>query len=218
MNYKQKLELAGVPVEYHDEAIRYLEACEDTYHRENVAFYKLTAWLAVGWLLLTGKVKYEDEKLPDRWWKYDNEVSMNGDRGTWLLDEEGYAVIQPCPLDDSALQYSYFPPSHPRSKTHRWKWLGTRNMASKFAESLGPLIPAQERSLLRSWGNRETDRKTPGVVVHEWKGHWCIYEVKRLALGFIIRRNVGVKLAMAVGNMRRQAPLVNIQFSVVRAK
>jgi len=221
MNYLDYLIAAGVPEARHAEALAYMENCERQYADAGIARHKLTAWAVVGWLLLTGKVPFEADALPERWKNYDNDVSINGDRGVWLWadNKEGtYAELQPAPLDDSARQYSYFGKSHPRSKWHRWLWLGTRNMASRLASDTGPAITPEMRPRLQWWGDKATDRSHPGVVVHELDGHWSIYSVERWHFGLVIRRNMGVKLAMAVGGLRRRAPIVMIKFSLIRGK
>ena len=221
MNYLKFLQAAGVPEGRQQEALDYLAKCESDYKQARIAWHKATAWLVVGWLLLTGKLPFEAEALPERWKNYDNDVSINGDRGTWLWadNQEGtYAELQPCPLDDSALQYSYFGKHHPRSKWHRWLWLGTRNMASRLASDAGPAITPEMRPRLRWWGDKDTDRGHPGVVVHELDGHWSIYSVTRLPFGLVLRRNLGVKLGLAVNGLRRRAPLVMISLSILRAK
>lgn len=221
MNYEKYLNAAGVPPELHAQALGYLAKCERDYRAARIAWHKATAWAFVGWLLLRGKVPFEAEALPERWKAYDNDVSINGDRGVWLWadNKEGtYAELQPCPLDDSAMQYSYWSTHHPRSKWHRWLWLGTRNMASRLASDAGPAITPEMRPRLRWWGDKDTDRGHPGVVVHELDGHWQIHSVEPWYFGLVVRRNVGVKLSMAVPGLRRRAPLVLIKFSLISGK
>jgi hypothetical protein len=221
MNYEKYLIHAGVPEDLRAQALEYLAKCERDYRTARIAWHKATAWAVVGWLLLTGKVPFEAEALPERWKAYDNDVSINGDRGVWLWadNKEGtYAELQPCPLDDSALQYSYWHTHHPRSKWHRWLWLGTRNMASRLASDVGLAITPDMRPRLRSWGNVNTGRDQPGVVVYELDGHWQIYVVEPWYFGLVVRRNMGVKLSMAVPGLRRRAPLVMIKFSLLRGK
>lgn len=219
MNYEKYLIAAGVnDPSLRQQALEYLAKCERDYKAERIGWYKATAWAVVGWLLLMGKVPFEAEALPERWKKYDNDVSINGDRGVWLMSPDGYAELQPCPLDDTALQYAYYAKGHQRRKWARWVWLGFRNMASRLASDSGPAITPEMRPRLRHWGDLETNRDHPGVVVHELDGHWSIYSVSRLPLGFVLRRNVGVKLGLAVNGLRRRAPLVMIKFSTPRGK
>ena len=222
MNYEKYLIEAGVnDPELRRQSLEYLAKCEKDYSRHRIAWHKATAWAVVGWLLLRGKVPFEAEALPERWKAYDNDVSINGDRGVWLWadNQEGtYAELQPCPLDDSAIQYSYFGKHHPRSKWHRWKWLGFRNMASRLAFDAGPAITPDMRPRLKQYGDLATDRNHPGVLVSELDGHWCIYSITKLPFGFVLRRNIGVKLGLAVNGLRRRASLVMIKFSVIRGK
>lgn len=221
MNCEKYLIAAGVPKDLHQQALSYMAKCERDYRAARIAWHKVTAWAVVGWLLLTGKVPFEAEALPERWEAYDNDVSINGDRGVWLWadGQEGtYAELQPCPIDDSARQWSYWPPHHPRSKWHRWLWLGTRNMASRLASDAGPAITPEMRSRLRHFGDAETSKSHPGIVVYELDGHWQIYAIEKAPFGLVVRRNVGVKLSMAVGALRRRAPLVMIKWSLLRGK
>ena len=116
------------------------------------------------------------------------------------------------------MQYSYWSTHHPRSKWHRWLWLGTRDMASRLPSDAGPAITPGMRPRLRWWGDKDTDRGHPGVVVHELDGHWQIHSVEPWYFGLVVRRNVGVKLSMAVPGLRRRAPLVLIKFSLISGK
>lgn len=139
----------------------------------------------------------------------------------WLCadgKEGAYAELQPCPLDDSATQYSYWHTHHPRSKWHRWLRLGTRNMASHLASDAGPEITPEMRSRLRYFGDTETSKSHPGVAVYELDGHWQIYAIEKAPFGLVARRNVGVKLSVAVGAPRSRAPLVMIKWSLLRGK
>lgn len=155
MNYLKLLKQAGVnDPQLQQQCLDYMAKCERDYRAARIAWHKATAWAVVGLLLLRGKVPFEAEALPERWKAYDNDVSINGDRGTWLWADgkEGtYAELQRRPLDDSALQYSYFGKHHPRSKWHRWLWLGFRNMASRLASDAGPAITPDMRERLRHW-------------------------------------------------------------------
>lgn len=222
MNYAKYIQAAGVPEDLRGQALACLAKCERDYRVARIGWHKATAWAVVGWLLLRGKVPFEAEALPERWQAYDNDVSINGDRGVWLWadNQEGtYAEMQPVPLDDSAIPLCYYAEGHhPRSRWARWVWLGTRNMASRLASDAGPAITPEMRARLRQWGDMATDRNHPGVLVSELDGHWCIYAVEKAPLGFVIRRNVGVKLGLAVNGLRRRAPLVMIKWSLLRAK
>ena len=80
--------------------------------------------------------KWEDNHLPKffKWW--DNDVTINGDRGIgW---ENGFPVV---PLEDTpearALAFYVDGKYHPRSFYARWVWLGLRNRASMLSMMLG---------------------------------------------------------------------------------
>lgn len=223
MNYEKYLDAAGLTdPDLRAKCLAYLAQCESQYSAAGIRRHKLTAWAVVGWLLLTNKVQFEDEELPAGYINYDNDVSINGDRGTWLWAggvKDTYAELQPCPMDDSAIPLCYYAEGHhPRSKWARWIWLGFRNMASRLAAETGPAITPEMRPRLQQWGDLATDRDHPGVLVSELDGHWTIYAVEKAPLGLVIRRNVGVKLGLAVNGFRRRAPLVMIKFSLLRGK
>lgn len=57
-----------------------------------------------------------------------------------------------------------------------------------------------------------------GVIAPELDGHWQIHSVEPWYFGLVVRRNVGVKLSMAVPGLRRRAPLVLIKFSLISGK
>lgn len=101
MNYEKHLTAAKIDnPELRQQCLDYMAKCERDYRTSRIAWHKATAWAVVGWLLLTGKVPFEAEALPERWKAYDNDVSINGDRGVWLWadNQEGtYAELQPCP-------------------------------------------------------------------------------------------------------------------------
>lgn len=223
MNYEKYLAQAGVSdPSLRQQAVDYLLSCEQKYKQAKITKHKLTAWFVIGKLLLQNKVPFEAETLPEKYKNYDNDVSINGDRGEWLWENNQggtYAVMQPVPLDDSAMPLCYYAEGHhPRSNYARWIWLGFRNMASKLAFDSGPEITPEMRPRLRQWGDPATDRNHPGVLVQEVDGHWSIYVVEPWYFGLVIRRNMGVKLGLAVNGLRRRASLVMIKFSLIRGK
>ena len=62
--------------------LTYLAQCESQYSSAKIRRHNAVAWAVVGWLLLTGKVRFEDDELPASYINYDNDVSINGGRGT----------------------------------------------------------------------------------------------------------------------------------------
>jgi hypothetical protein len=91
--------------------------------------------------------RWEDDRLPRlfRWW--DNDVTINGDRGIGWVD--GKPIV---PLDDTpearALAFYVDGKHHPRSFYARWVWLGLRNRASKLSEMLGSREYVEPRQVL----------------------------------------------------------------------
>ena len=74
--------------------------------------------------------------------------------------------------------------------------------------------------LQKSSNNFETvlSNELREVLVQELDGHWSLYVVEPLKFGFVIRRNIGVKLGLAVNGFRKRASLVMIKFSLIRGK
>ena len=95
MNYLKYLQQAGVDKELIPDALAYFEQCSSKYKEVEVAKHKLTAWFVVGKLLLQGKVPFESEHLPKQYKNYDNDVSINGDRGEWLWENNQEGTCQP---------------------------------------------------------------------------------------------------------------------------
>lgn len=97
-------------------------------------------------------VKWEDDKLPDWLWKWDNNISINGDAWGMILadgthtykydrkqvDEFG-GTLKAIKYDDPAYKGTayYAKRFHPRSRIARYVWLGWRNKASAYAMYLG---------------------------------------------------------------------------------
>lgn len=215
MDYLKYLKQANVPEELHAPAIQYF--IESKKLASQITPYKFKAPFMMAYIVQ--KLPWEAESLPEKWWKYDNEVSINGDLAPWAIDPAlGIGVRQPCPLDDTGIQYCYYLKGHhPRSKLARWIWMGVRNMCSKYAFTLGPEVKETDYDKLQMWGDKETSKTHPGVVVYELNGHWQMYITEKFG-PFVIRRNVGVKLSNAVFAKHARASVVHISWSMLRAK
>ena len=81
MNYLKYLQQAGVDKDLIPDALAYLEQCSLKYKQAQITKHKLTAWFVIGKILLQGKLSFESENLPEKYKNYDNDVSINGDRG-----------------------------------------------------------------------------------------------------------------------------------------
>lgn len=111
-------------------------------------------------------VKWEAEKLPSLFSKWDNEVSLNGDRGYWINSPEGIIRL-PAPLEDTpeVRETCYYAEGHhPRSFWARYVWLGWRNRASKQAYDAGVEITDELRASYKEWGNPSTGEVIDGAL------------------------------------------------------
>ncbi|ACV50118.1 hypothetical protein [Delftia phage PhiW-14] len=159
---------------------------------------------------------WEDNKLPERWWKYDNNVSMNGDGWGMILsdgthtsrfsrEEVDSGQTIPIPYTDPAYKGDsyYCKGHHPRSRLARYVWMGLRNRGSLYAlemgHSLDPFKP------LEQWGVLNQGKEIDGVKVICCDGVWQLTETKKR--GWIeINRNVGFKVNNArTGNVTKAA-------------
>ncbi len=200
MNYVKYLRQAGVPSNLYEPALESIALSKKLSLK--VLWTKLTAPVVMAFLVFF--LKWEDEKLPARWWRYDNEVSMNGDRG-------------PAPLEDTpearALCY-YAKGSHPRSKWARYVWLGWRNRGSAHAFSLGPVAQV---SKIREWGDPLTNNGHEGVRVLEMNGYYQIFVIKKVSFpgrDLCVRRNVGFKVGNSLMYGAARSMVVRIPFSL----
>jgi hypothetical protein len=133
-------------------------------------------------------VKWEADKLPKFFSKWDNEVSINGDRYPWtqkrgedgnwiyfgykgdiptgdtcvLWSEEAKDNVE---VDAKTLAYWVGGKFHPRSFIARYVWLGIRNRASQAAADLGVLITDELKASLQTWGNPNVGEEVNGERV-----------------------------------------------------
>lgn len=165
----------GVPPQLWDEAI---ESIEKGYSRANSfksLFANVTAPLVVPFALLF--TKWESEHLPKFFSWYDNDVSINGDRGV------------PVPTGDEAIKLNYWAEGHhPRSFWSRYVWLGLRNRGKEAY--MEKLPEGHQWTPERSWGEsgitRGSDGHPPveGWNVVESGGYWEIRGVQKFAGNF----------------------------------
>lgn len=149
-------------------------------------------------------VKWEAEKLPKLFSKWDNEVSINGDRGYWVNSPEGIIRL-PVPLEDTQEVRDtcyYAKGKHPRSFVARYIWLGWRNRATKQAYDLGIEITDFHRSVYQYWGNPGVGEKInnqiqEGYLIRNCDKHYEVYSVK-VKGNFIERIRYGYKIGNAL--------------------
>lgn len=176
----------------------------------------LLAPLVVPFALL--QTRWEDDELPRwaRWWG--NDVGINGDKFTWVMDPAtGQGVPLPIPLADTpearALCY-WAPGHHPRSRWARWVWLGLRNRASALAVQLGH--PADYAKPVDVWGDPATSRSRAGWVLRHHNGVYQLHATRRLG-ALCIRTNYGYKVDFTTWQ-RATLPVVCIAISALAWK
>lgn len=237
MNFNKYMNIAGVPPQYSDEIYRNMEQSRLLFKK--LKWYKLTApfWLIFICLFL----KWEDEYLTDllkrnpfkflyKFWpklethlkRFDNNISINGDRGNWVRDDVNgvdYHGVKfsrgPVPLEDTpearAKNYYAFG-LHPRHNLARYVWLGWRNKASNYAKMLGPVIDREAHLTTYEWNNGEYDH----VTFYFKNGYWQMMMVKKY-WKFLLKRNLGYKVNNVYGDLTNQVQVTYKDFAVVKA-
>ncbi len=213
------LEVAGVPAHLHTAALASIAASEEL--SKDILKYKLLAPIVMAWVV--PRLPYSAEKLPDDYWQYDNDISINGDGWAVIRDGKWVRVIGDELPGETAIPYSspdytgtayYAPGSHPRSKWARYVWLGWRNRASMFALMKGPTIDVDSVVV---YGDPLTGKDHEGVCVHQCGDHWQLYVCKKFG-PFVIRRHLGYKIFNCVTYGAKRAMVVNIPWSLLRWK
>lgn len=149
------------------------------------------------------QTKREDDHLPAWAWRWDNDVSINGDRPEyWRADYDGT---------------TYYADAHPRSFKARWIWLGLRNRASALSLKLGHTYTEADKADREHWGDHATGRDHEGWTLNRAGKVYQLYVVKRLKrFPTLCRRtNYGHKI-WTNGDDRPVAMVVNITVSLVR--
>lgn len=212
MNFQQYLDKAGVPEHLHAECLASM--ADATQRSKKLSRYKWLAPIVMAWVV--PRLKWQDEHLPAKYARYDNDVSINGD--PWPWKEVDGEWIRFAPIEDTpeAREKCYWAKgSHPRSRWARYVWLGWRNKASAYAAELG--VPAENR--ISVFGDRDVSRALPGVAVYRMSTHWQILVVEKVRfLPFVIRKNYGFKINNVLNNQHTVANVTAIKWSALRAK
>lgn len=213
----KELSELNLPHNVLNDAIVCFEDVDDIYN-QNVRPYVLFAPFAVAWIVQKLPWKAEHLRTPGfpKWWyKYDNNVTVNGDKAMWLADPvTGVGVMQPCPLEDNeeARSYCYYAKGHhPRSKWARWIWMGIRNRASALAGDFG--IDVTNIHEVKTWGDTSISRSREGVCLYKYGNYYQLISYKKW-WKFCIRRNYGYKISNAV-TFGERAAITKIGFSLL---
>ncbi len=142
--------------------------------------------------------KWNDDKLPNIFWMWDNDASINGDNrkeNSWDLAEV------PIENTEEAISMCYWAKGHhPRSFYARWVWLGLRNRASALSLALG----TTEKGEFTEW-------LSAGWNLHKINNTYRYFEL--LPIGkFFIRMHCGYKIPIIPGEDK--AAVVSIGFSL----
>lgn len=229
MDIKSKLVQYGVPEELHSEALGVFARAKKIHDdMEPIGWLApfVMLWVCFGGYPSkeTGKwrwkwvTNWEDNKLPDRWWKYDNNVSMNGDGWGMILpdgthtsrfsrEEVDSGQTQPIQYEDPAYKGDayYCKGHHPRSRIARYVWMGWRNRGSLYALYMGAKINPQ--APLEQWGVLNQSRTIPGGKFTRSDGLWQYNETGRKGI-FETGSNLGFKIGNARTAQIDQASVV----------
>lgn len=208
MNWDKYLREAGVPEHLWQEAKGCFELAKQRnkdFERE-VGKFAWKAMVKMPWLLYcTDQVKWEDNFLPPKYWRYDNNVSMNGDQWGMILPDGTHTgdfsrervdsgECIPIEYTDPAFEGDcyYAKGHHPRSKFARMIWLGFRNRASKYAQYLGEVVDMNEP--LVQYGPNQS-REVEGFNFKRQGNLWQFTQTKKVFFGkLVLVRNIGFKI------------------------
>ncbi len=220
MNIKKYLVREGVPEELHDEALTCFARAKQV--AKPLLWYKLKAPFVMLWLLFfTKQIDWADDSMPSKWWRYDNNISMNGD-GWGTLKANGECLNYPDESQGQVIHYGdhrytgdsyYCKGHHPRSKWARWVWLGWRNKASAYAQVLGEELDLY--SEYKRWGTLDSEVNKEGTHFNYCDGLWQMRDYRRVFFGLLcIRRNLGYKVNNAFVEKKSSAMVTWIPFSL----
>jgi hypothetical protein len=191
------LEKCEVPISSYDSVFDSLEEAKDCHRIARP--YRLKAPFVV--LMAVFKTAVEDDKFPDKYWKYDmanvEHIDINGDSKFWEFDEAS-GRGKPVPIstdlnneEEKKLAYWVGRKRHPRTKYARWVWAGLRNRGNGIQYFLGKEKPHDN---LKSYSYESPNEK---INIYNLGDEWQILRRKRFLKYFTLRTHLGFK----VGNI-----------------
>jgi hypothetical protein len=165
---------------------------------EKARKYVLSAPLVMAWVC--PRLPWEAEELPAKYRMWDNEVSINGDKGNWYYDEANHIWGRyPIPLtkgnskNNRGKWYNYytFKKLSARHWFARYVWLGWRNRASAAYLEHDVYAPKPEEIKdIQKWEYRTEEE---GIEILYWNGYMQVFYQRH---GKVIHRraNLGFKL------------------------
>ena len=160
--------------------------------------------------------RWEADKLPRFFKKWDNEVNLNGDSFPWInpKDDNGnwthVGTAQPIPTGDTMLYWdadvgdnverptkelAYWVDGkhHPRSYWARYVWIGWRNRASQVSLDCG--IRTRKADVMRMFGSTDISARKEGAFLMQHGDDYHYKSVRKVG-GFALIRSLGYKLGM----------------------
>ena len=173
--------------------------------------YRLLAPIVMAWVC--PRLEWEAEHLPHRYRHWDNEVSINGDRGNWYTDEvENRHKRHPIPyekgnsLNSRGMPFNYYAPKKlsARHWFSRYIWLGWRNRAVAYYSQFGAKEPDHDKlDQIKKW---EYNTEKENIEVFYYETYMQVFYRRKVG-PLHLRANLGYKLSNVDGITRKARPV-----------
>lgn len=203
-DWTEMLRQANVPEDKIEEALKSLEEGKKLDSR--VVIYSLTAPLVMFFVLPF--VKWKAENMPKLFWQWDNNINMNGDRRTYQDSTVTYyhwgdkKMVTDNRWQDHdlkserAIANCYWAKGHhPRSFWARWIWLGTRNRAKAFHQSMSKDVDLSKEQVI--YGTIY-DGKNDNIAARFSNGLWQLHGNRTIVFKFL-KWNFKIRLVQNFG-------------------
>jgi len=196
---------------------------------KRVTIYDVTAPYVM--LLVLPFVKWEADRLPSLFRKWDNEVNLNGDRSPWYVNKDENGNVIPVgvrgeiptgdtckvwspeaqdnvEVDAKTLAYWVGGKWHPRSFWARYVWVGWRNRASQASCDVGVLITDELKATLKEWGVLNAGEELPdgsrvtGTYLRNVGPYYQLFAFHPVKVGWR-RTHYGFKIGNVINNEER---------------